>query len=509
MPHPISATFNYSTHYVYNLVTQVISFHFKLCEKILSLFKSKVPKHISNPAPISKKPHKVSRKLTPTESQAATKIQRWYRNKLVALDPALIKEAKNIMRVSENNSFKSYFKSCFTASDADARWEKLQKFTTTSSLTKDHYVFAHSSSFSHAVLTDMRTYLDSPILFPATSSRWDTYRKFRSSKAPLTFKNVAHYFKSNLCKDINSGKTTDDKNRHLIISCDSYLGNKGQTESANYFFKSNSSWFSANSTFINSLFKEHIKNKDILSFATSQDFNEVNTWRGQGRVYLIAIPKQTVAKQDSCYVWRSHAYGKVCPLYGKQPPSSDKEIKEYHKNFTEVLEKHQKGISATPHCHLPAYFAAHTHAQYRILADNLNVDLTAKVLALDSLNTTQEKNHKEFFWQLATLLKQCKRLESISKDTPKEDLVSILLRTRFNINHLKKHKNYFQRFLEFLFELFKLFPSKETLYTRGIASILNEKKDFLLQHSAYLQANLPPSTLKELNKIGIFFIKKK
>lgn len=511
MLNKISPTFSHISHSAYNLVTHGISSYFKLCEKIYSFFKSKVYKPTSPSTLLSEKI--ISDTLT-TKTQAAIKIQRWYRNRLVKAPPKIMEETektKNAMKLDITNHFGQ-------DTTAEARWKKIKEFT--KHLEKDYYVFVHSSSFKHAILADMRTYLDSPTLFPTHYSRWNTHKKFRKNSGPPQFKNVSDYFKSQLCKDINEGRTTDDNNRHLILSCDAYLDNKGPTESAYYFFKENKSWFSTNPMFVNSFFKEHITNSDICKFAASHDFEGTTlfpkTTFGQGRVYVIAIPKKTLQNKDTCYAWRAHPFGKVCTHPANFTQSS-------HQDFINVLEKHTKGEP------VKTCIGVAGEAQYRLLPHNLDKDPTKLVFAFDSLNDVQKDKYNAAFQKLASLLKQCKRLESISDNTLKEDLVSILLRTRFHLtkapsNVSSPKKSYFQRFKDFLTSIKEsikeflmstfsfLFPTsynklseseKEQLYIKGITAILNSKKAILLKHRVYLKENLPQSVLEQLKNIGI------
>ena len=459
MTHYISNAFSRAAYFFQYVVIQAISAPFNLAKRVLAVFKSRVTENTPS-RPVTKKPHVVSQKLpTLTQAQAATKIQSWFRNKLVATDSTLVKQAKSVMRLSKINPYNSYGDSAQEPSPA-VRWEKLKKFATL--LEKDHYVFAHSSSFAHSFFVDLRTHLSSKILFPTYSSRWNTHRNFRSKNTPMPFKNITEYFKSNLCYRINAGSTTDDHNQHLILSCDGDLDNKQSHESAYHFFKQNSN-ISHASHLTDSFFKEHIQNADIRNFAMAykRTIDASSPTTTSGRVYLIAIPKKTLQDQKTCYVWRSHAYGKVC---NHSSFWSILTFKAPHKEFIDVLDKHQKGNTIFQMC----------QDQYRILAPNLDRDLTKKVFALDSLTESQEKTYKDSFWKLAILLKQVQRLESISSKTSKEDLVSILLRTRFDVKHLAYTT-----------------PEMQKTYVKGISNILNSKKNLLMTHATYLQKNLP------------------
>jgi hypothetical protein len=494
----ISGTIHHAASSSYQFVSKVISSSFKfayiLCETLYVLFKSKVLGYSSNPPSLSIK--QVSTELNPKQLKAATTIQRWYRKHLSYEKPETIEAAKKIMKLPE--SYLHYGKNT-EDSYVETRWKKLQTFV--HSLEKDHYVFAHSSSFGHSSIVDMREFLNGSLdLSPSKFSRWNTHKNFRGHKEQLPYKNLSEYLKSTLCKNINSAWTTDDNNRELILSCDANLNNKDHYESAYFYLKENKSWFSAEPAFIHAFFHEHLKNSHLCSFAKEEMLEEKNAVssikRGQGRLYLIAIEKKRLQSLPSCYVWRSHAFGRVCPAAGQtKAPSSDAEITAYHQDMVKGLDDIQKG-TVKPHTHNGQ------HAQYRILPHNLDNDPTKKIFSLDSLTESQEKQHATFFWNLATLLKQCKRLEALSTTTSQEELLGVLLRTKFSLPEPGK-KSLYRKFLDCLFKWFNWAFTKEALYRKGLTTTLKEKKTIFLQHQAYLLQHLPLSTLDELKKIGI------
>jgi hypothetical protein len=270
----------------------------------------------------------------------------------------------------------------------------------------------------------------------------------------------------------------------------------------------------------------------------------------KGRVYLIAIPKTEVENPNSCYIWRSHAYGRVCPhpRPGSVSPKTPQQLQEYHDTFIEILGAHQKDnpIHACPDGIPP---------QYRMLSYNLDRDPLKRVITIDPpLSAELEKQRQVFVWKLGLLLKQVKRLESITKETSSEDLTSSLLRTRFSLEtffaegnfnpkakapkpatmpalpqpaEAKKNPSFFKKCLDriiaFVQSIFSFFTKKvsptpitppsiltqqaaganEPLYIKGIQDILKSKKDILLSHQQHLRKYLPTSTLEELKKLDI------
>ncbi|MEI8301562.1 MAG: DUF4116 domain-containing protein [Chlamydiota bacterium] len=383
-----------------------------------------------------------------SSSEAAIKIQRWLRSKLT--------------RTHMNNTMTVFKES---HEDPEAAWKVLKIFA--DSLHGKYYVFAHSSSLEHGYLVDMATHLDPSIPHPGFSSRWDSTRNMRpQGVAPVLFQNISRYLESDLCKDINEKRADDGyPNNAHILSCDGFLDNEGYMESAYHFFQDNSSAFTANKEFIDSFFQKYIQNPAICMFAVTawlKGAKEYKLSKNLGRAYLIAIEKTTLQNEGTNYVWRSHAFGCVCNcIVGNESE---------HEKFIKTLEAHQDNrcIVMCPN---------HAHPQYRILTGNLEKDLTKKIFTFEALSD-KTKPYQEFYWHLAHVIKQCQRLESITINTPQEELLSILLRIRFTLNPLKF--------------------SSDTLYQIGLETILSSKKEIFLKHSDYLTKKLPKGGFQQL-----------
>lgn len=380
----------------------------------------------------------------------------------------LAQESTTLLTLSQKNTYPI---------DIDSQWEKVEAFA--KKLKKDHYVFAHSSSYVDSLITGLQTHLDPSTLFPAFSSRWATQRKFRSHFTPINYENTEKYFHSDLRKDIDRRIKNDHfPNNAQMLSCDAYLKNRQSAESAYFYFMNNQNFNNLN---FPQFLKDYIKNPSICDFANTTYlklrslFN--STIIGQGRIYLIAIPKETLENEKTCYVWRSHPLGVVCSCYNTEThPQS-------HKGFIEVLKKHQDDVDEK---------ICKAYSQYRILAPNLDRDPTKQIFVLDSLTPCQETVFQVHFWDFATLLKQCQRLESISENTSKELLLSILLRTRFNIDDSTfpiSEKSYHKKGL--------------TSYEKGLQEILKSKKAILKKHRKYLIEHLPKSLLAGFRKARI------
>ena len=106
-------------------------------------------------------------------------------------------------------------------------------------------------------------------------------------------------------------------------------------ERATDFFKQNGNIFNVDERFVKAFFKNYIKDSNIRTFAEQQYVQVTkkllsSTTIGQGRVYLIAIPKKTLEDPNTCYVWRAHPFGPVCTC-------SHGSSKKGHEQFIEIL----------------------------------------------------------------------------------------------------------------------------------------------------------------------------
>lgn len=380
----------------------------------------------------------------------------------------------------------------------DQIWNDIKYFV--NDLKETHYVFLHSSSLYNSLFVDMQTHLDSSTPFPTLchSKRWHTQRKLRPIDTKPQFENTLEYFQSDVCKNINTSKEKDNQHKTQILSCDGFLSNKTLWESAFYFFKKGSN---VSSLKFKDFLTQHLKTADAINFSEYLFSTMVHPLIPQGmgisRVYVIAIEKPTVNNKKTCYVWRSHAYGQVCKCY-------ETDRKYDHETFLSVLNTNQsewytnrsyeegRSVMDKPCLNL----AAPTPPQYRILAPNLDKDPTRKVFALDPKvknDHEREQKFKDKFWALTSLLKQYQRLESISQDTPKELLVSILLRTRFDLHpKLKKEQTTTTD------------PDLGPQYIAILQEILATKKEILSHHLPYLNEHLK-DVLEDYKKIGILF----
>lgn len=431
-----------------------------------------------------------------TENQAALKIQRWYRSKqdekkheLTKSNPLNLKAAQGVLFELDASKDKKKNLEFY-----NKQWNLVKEYATT--LHPTHYVFTHSSSLSHGLFVDMATHLDLSISNPAFSRRWNLMKKMRPrGVAPNLFKNTEEYFKSEMCKKIQSGQEDDGypNNAHLL-SCDAYLDNDDIFESSFYFFKENTNCFKPDLKFSLEFFKKYIKNENLSKFA-AKEFHSLLSSKSlskkiPGRVYVIAIEKAHLQDKTKRYVFRAHPFGKVCSCNGSGENQGD---------FIKKLEEHQKG-DLKKLCPLRDENGAITefNPQYRILTGSLDKDPTRIVSSFDCLSSEIEREIKPNFWRIAQALKSCQRIEGLLLDTPKEQIVFALLRI-----HLDLSKYYSVSSTNRICKTeLKIDPSSNDLYLKGLKEILRSKKEVFLEHKAYIEKHLSNEHLKFLTECG-------
>lgn len=437
-----------------------------------------------------------SDQVTMTENQAALKIQRWYRlrqdekkSELTKNNPLNLKAAQGVLFEIDACKDKKKISEFY-----DKQWDLVQKYA--ASLHPTHYVFAHSSSLSHGLFVDMATHLDVSISNPAFSRRWNLMKKMRPrGVAPNLFKNTEEYFKSDMCKKIQSGIEDDGypNNAHLL-SCDGYLKNDDIFESSFYFFKENTNCFKPDLKFSLEFFKKYIKNESLSEFA-SKEFHSLLSSKSlskkiPGRVYVIAVEKSHLQDKTKRYVFRAHPFGKVCSCNGSGVSQED---------FIKKLEQHQKGDLQTlcPVRHENGGIIEF-NPQYRILTGSLDKDPTRIVSSFDCLSTEVEREIKPNFWRIAQVVKSCQRIEGLTLDTPKEQIVFALLRI-----HLDLSKYYSVSSTNRICRTeLKIDQSLKDLYLKGLKEILRSKKEVFLEHKGYIEKHLSKEQLKFLTECG-------
>ena len=351
----------------------------------------------------------------------------------------------------------------------NAQWMQVKSLA--QELISTHYVFLHACDHSNAISQDLMTYLNPTIAFPGFSSSWNERKTLRAPSVKKKFQNIQQYRESDIAKSINNccDYTVSDHTYSAdLLSCDAYFDNQEDGESAHSIFGSSMN-IRNGSNFYQKILKDYFKNRKIQEFA-KWNISSINQPFFR-RVLVIAIAKTTLQNASTNYVFKSHPYGKMCTHFGAS-----------HLEFLNELEKNNLG-HGTP-CENDD---ENNEPQYRILTGNLEEDSTKKIFTLDSFVIKNKEQHDEQFWPLALLLKQCQRLESLTTETPKELVLSILLRTRLTL----PEDNFYD---------------DEENYLEGIVEILNSKKHIFAKHKEYLTENLPEPLLQDLKKLELFTI---
>lgn len=330
--------------------------------------------------------------------------------------------------------------------------------------TKGFYVFLHAHSYPitlHLELANhLQTLRQSHVVKEELKST-ESQRKFRAPGVARSFQNTSQYLQSYLGKSINNGSTMDDNHRETIISCDALPDNEEAYESTSHFFKSNKSIVDTHSStgmnhskFDLFFIKDFIKNPKLQKYAVKLFAHARHKLKDlpYGMIRVIAIAKETIQNEKTNYVWRSHAFGRLCTCkhtHGKYG----------HEEFIASLENHQLGKYKTcSNKSLP---------QYRILAANLDRDPSKQIYNMDCLNADQKARFNEIYDSLKNQIASLVRLEHIAKCESVDELIQVL--NLININDLSND------------------------YQAGIAQILASKKRLLEDHIMALQIKLSPA----------------
>ncbi|MBS0637639.1 MAG: hypothetical protein JSS12_09015, partial [Verrucomicrobia bacterium] len=363
--------------------------------------------------------------------RSATIIQRLAAKKLYKTEREVKKAVQNIQKPQFNSLIKTAFslaavwategpslrgyRGQIIWSDIKALFAELKQ--------RGFYVFLHAHSYPitlHHELASHFLSMHQSAEFKAEKPD-ETRRKFRAPGVAQYFKNTSEYLKSPLARSINSGASMDDHHRETIISCDAIPANSQPYESANHFFHSNrsivdtaSSTHISNSSFDLSFISRFIQNPSLRSYAVSlftKARKELSTIADYGMVRVIAIAKETLVNPETNYIWRSHAFGRLCTC--KHTP------KKYgHDEFVETLESHQKGKYN--------YCKERTVPQYRILAANLDKDPKKMVFNMDCLNSEERSRYEAILEELKTSLEHLIRLEQLGQCKSKEALQEVI-----------------------------------------------------------------------------------
>lgn len=405
------------------------------------------------------------------QNKAAITIQRSFRNHLYGLNSTTIKLIETTKGIFKNQQISD-----------KSKWESMKSLA--KSLKGDYYVFAHGASHTAAFVTDLVYHLNLPHnrLFPQKSH---FNRSIRPNNLEMLFANTTEYFTHSMSRD------TDHTNRAHVLSCDGYLDNKDDFESAFFYFTKNQSIGITNSLTINrvlliNLIKNYLHNPTLRSFACNcldHIFtHNLSALRSkQGRVYLIAIPKRTLRNPDKNYVWRAHQFGVPCTCHCATKTFS-------HKQFLQTLKKHQKGKVSL--CTVFNFHNNNTNPQYRILTANLDRDLHKKIIVLDSFSDKEQMTYKRILQQLVHIMKGCQALESVSESTTEKELVDCLLLLQFDLKELKTYSD-------------KDSIENKKLYKKGLQAVLFSKAAIFLKHADYLKDHLPKRVLDKLKKIWL------
>jgi hypothetical protein len=195
------------------------------------------------------------------------------------------------------------------------------------------YVFTHSHTLSIAAVTDLLTD------FQLGSNRAVTDRVWRVAGVSQPLNNTGDFRKSSV-----HGKP-DRLWTHSVLSVDGDLTRTRFAESALYFLKARenivtrgdgpSSFFYiraselVQTSGIQSQYYKKIFLQDLYVF-----FYRIQDLGAESRINLIAIPRLLLKSPKTCFVYRSHTYGKECRCPG-----------DSQKKFIDDLQKAQAGVS--------------------------------------------------------------------------------------------------------------------------------------------------------------------
>jgi len=328
-----------------------------------------------------------------------------------------------------------------------------------------YYVFFHAHSYPitlHLELSSHFQSLHQSEIFKQLKPL-ESRRKFRAPGVARHFANTSDYLKSDLAKAINNGWTMDDNHRETIISCDAIPDNDEAYESAQHFFKSNksivdtsSSTGLSNQKFDSSFIKSYLDNRYFQQFAVdlfSSARRSLKHLPGYGMIRVIAIANETLENEKTNYIWRSHAFGKLCKCKHNRR-------KYGHKEFVATLRTNQEGkcnpCPLTGHKSLP---------QYRILAGNLDRDITKQIYTMDCLNEDEREVYTSTFDRLQRKISKMIKLEQMGDCKTYEELLATLK----GIDARERNER----------------------YCRGVSEVLHDNELIIRDHLRLLRKDLP------------------
>ncbi len=352
-------------------------------------------------------------------------------------------------------------------------WDRTKKLV--SALKEQgNYVFLHAHSYPitlHLELASHFQALHQSDAFKACKPE-ESRRKFRAPGVAESFENTAAYLKSNMAHAINSGQSMDDNHRETIISCDVITDNNEAYESTQHFFKSNrsivdthSSTGMSYSSFDSKFISSFIQDCDFKSYAVSlfaKARKELHGIADYGMIRIIAVAKKTIENPTTNYTWRSHAFGRICTC-------KHSTRKFGHAEFVETLKSHQKGVyNYCTEVGVNILGLTGKTPQYRVLAANVDRDMTKQVYTMDCLNDDEKRQYHEIYSRLKTPLEHIISLQQMANCKTVAELGQIL--SEINVNE----------------------PSLN--YKRGLSNIIEANKELITKHWHALSKLLPANT---------------
>ncbi len=289
-----------------------------------------------------------------------------------------------------------------------------------------YYVFLHAHSYPIALHLELASHLarDHQSEEFKAQKPHESARKFRAPGVGQLFANTKEYLRSHIADAINAGYSMDDNHRDTIISCDAIPENNESYESAQHFFKSNRSIVDTHSStgmtfkafdaqFIRTYIQNyHLQQYVIELFAKARE--GLSGIADYGMIRIIAIAKETLQNENTNYMWRSHPFGRLCKCRHSVH-------KFGHSEFVETLKDHQAGSYKL--CTKDAFFRT---PQYRILARNIDKDITKQVFTMDCLNNDERTNYNIIFESLLRPLSNIQTLQTIPHAKSVEELAEKL-----------------------------------------------------------------------------------
>ena len=358
-------------------------------------------------------------------------------------------EVLNIIKITEYPlSINQHIKINYAITDAlFLRIEEIRK-----KLNNKYYTFTHGVSIKIAAFHDIVTaFLNNKVSLAFRGPF--AVKNLRVPGIGDKFTNTSDFLNKKKSTEINDHELSDS-----LISCDGFHSNAENSESAIYFYKINKNIVAK----VDNLTQQLIncfKSNSIKTLIKNKIYNMKFTKFANGKIYLIAIPKNHIENVDVNYIYRSHPFGGICKC-------TNENINHGHDNFVEVLNKNNNNI------HTSCNGILQTNPQYRILADNLEKDKLKKIFTIGSINKKEDETYSSIVNPIKILVKTFARLEGINTSISAKELESIILRINIS-NYLKVDKN------------------EHTEYMNCVKEVIKEKIEIIQKHKEYLFKNLP------------------